>query len=61
MTDDDIRDFTAALFGREAQPDPVPDPPDPARGNHVPKEGNNPRSTPDDIATFTAALFERAL
>lgn len=39
MTDDSVgREYVRKLFGRD-EPEPQPEPADPAKGNHVPREG----------------------
>ena len=62
MTDDDaLSAYARQLFGTE--PDPEPEqPPDPVKGNHSPREGNNPtgQGADADLRTFTAELFRRA-
>lgn len=61
MSDDEMREFARSLFGRDAEIVPDGSTPDPAKGNHVPREGSNPTTKPNDMQTFTAALFERGL
>lgn len=62
-TDDEIRDFATRLFAdpdAPAEPDDVPEPPDPTKGNVAPREGNNP--TPpagdQDMREFARRLFD---
>lgn len=54
MTDQSMRDFTAALFGRASTSANE-------TGNHVPREGNNPPPRPaedeDDLRLFVQTLF----
>jgi hypothetical protein len=56
-TDDDTRDFARALFDDTPPEDEAP-PPDPKPGNHVPREGNNPRPPADtDMREYVRNLF----
>jgi hypothetical protein len=61
--DEAVRSFARALFATD-EPDHEPEPepaPDTARGNHVPREGNNPDPGPvRDFPEYVAALFNRA-
>ena len=58
MTDPAMAEFTRRAFGKP--PESVPEPESTRPGNHVPREGSNPKGDAHDLSTFTAALFDRA-
>lgn len=57
--DDETRDFVRRLFADpDEAPEPVNDPPEPTRGNVVPREGNTPQPPADDgMRDFARRLF----
>lgn len=62
LEDDPARAFARALFtDPDEQPAPPaePEPPDLARGNTVPREGNTPKPADDPMREFTSNLFGR--
>lgn len=58
MTDEE-RDYVRRLFGDDDAPDPQPEPADPVKDNHVPREGSNTRKRPADYddRDFAGELF----
>ena len=60
-TDDPLRGFAAALFGRTDDTEPEEQAElDPTQGNHVPGEGRNVTPpAPTDMHTFVRDLFDR--